>query len=243
MNILKKSFDESCKNSRKLYARTCRLLGKYKQNNDSSKLCLKEVMSINEMYEKKNISYNEKDNSGKKEQSKGYFSSVPVCHKTPMKNKSCIFKRKKYSHLEKKIFKELNYTDFLKNNRTIIIVILEVSLGFASKGSLLYQLGLNKDSLENLIKDETWKTILGSLKKLGGFFEHRKFDVAEKVKCVICDTAATVTDQCILGQFFRILIYFVPFIILSITLISGIIYYHKKVKKYEKIKFRKRLYT
>ncbi|KAI4841548.1 fam-l protein [Plasmodium brasilianum] len=40
--------------------------------------------------------------------------------------------------------------------------------------------------------------------------------------------------------FFGIFIYLLPFILFGVTLILKVVYYHKKVKKYEKIKFRKR---
>ncbi|SBT01760.1 Plasmodium exported protein (Pm-fam-a like), unknown function [Plasmodium malariae] len=40
-------------------------------------------------------------------------------YKQDNRNKSCIFETNKYSHLEKKIFKELDYVDFLRNNRAI----------------------------------------------------------------------------------------------------------------------------
>ncbi|KAI4841363.1 hypothetical protein MKS88_000604 [Plasmodium brasilianum] len=200
MYVLKKSFGESWKHHKRLYARTCRLLAKYKQNNDASSVRLKGEMKINGVYEKKDISYSEKDDSRKKKQSNPYLSNISGDNKGTIKNKSCTFETKKYSHLEKKIFKELDYTDFLRNNKTIsnqvynkvmrkkyglrivlpvliflfilIIFILEVSLTFGNKGSLLYQLGLTKEYLEPIIKESPWSSILEWLKKVGGFLEH-----------------------------------------------------------------------
>ncbi|SBS95728.1 Plasmodium exported protein (Pm-fam-a like), unknown function [Plasmodium malariae] len=263
-----KSLDENKNYRRNIHARTYRLLETYGKDNNSSSLYLKEGLPINGIHKKIDTTYNEKYDSEKRKQSYVCPSKFAGGHQPGVKNKSCVFETKKYSHLEKKIFKELDYTDFLKNNKTIsnkiykkiihkkyglrivlpvlifffllIIFMVEVSLGFAGAGGLLYQLNMTKENLETLTKNSSWSPILEALKKLGNFFRHRKFEAVEKLKCVICDGADTITDQCILGQFFRFLIYFVPFIILSITVISGIIYYHKKVKKYEKIKFRKR---
>ncbi|SBS93337.1 Plasmodium exported protein (Pm-fam-a like), unknown function, partial [Plasmodium malariae] len=217
-NVLKKSYGESWKHHKRLYARTCRLLAKYKQNNDSSSVCLKGEMKINGVYEKKDISYSEKDDSRKKNQSNPYLSHISGDNKGAIKNKSCTFETKKYSHLEKKIFKELDYTDFLKNNKTIsnqvyykvirekyglrivlpvliflfilIIFILEVSLTFGNKGSLLYQLGLTKEYLKPIITESPWSSILEWLKKVGGFLEHSVSTTqGANVACIMCEAA------------------------------------------------------
>ncbi|SBT85601.1 fam-l protein [Plasmodium malariae] len=268
ISTLKKTLDEKKNNRSILHARTYRLLAIYKKDNDSSTLCLKEEMSINGMHEINDITNNEKDDLGKKKRSNECPSKCAGGYKRPTKNKSCTFETKKYSHTEKKIFKELDYTDFLKNNKAIsdkiynkiilkkfglriflpvliflfllIIFILEISLNSVKpKSTLLSELGLNKEFLKPLSEGE-WKSFLSVLKNLGGFLKHSVSDSAGTATCIMCDTANSVSDACILGQFFRILIYFVPFIILSITVIIGIIYYHKKVNKYEKIKYRKR---
>ncbi|SBS99045.1 Plasmodium exported protein (Pm-fam-a like), unknown function [Plasmodium malariae] len=268
MCTLKNSLDKSFKHHRNSYARSYQLLKNYNHNKNSRLLFLKEEVSINGIQGKKDIFNEENYSSVKKKQSNGDLSKITRNHKPIMKNRSSIFETKKYSHLEKKIFKEINYTDFLKNNRTIsnkvykktickkyglriflpvlifmfllIIFIIEVSLGFSGKHSLMYQLGLDKNYLQSLSSDSTWSSIVEVLEKLGGFLKHTTSETASVAKCVWCETGKEVTKYCILGHFFSILIYFVPFIILSITVISGIIYYHKKVKKYEKIKFRKR---
>ncbi|KAI4834040.1 uncharacterized protein MKS88_000186 [Plasmodium brasilianum] len=267
VGTLMKSLDEKKNYRRNIHARTYRLLEIYGKDNNSSSLYLKEGLPINGIHKKIDTTYNEKYDSEKRKQSNVCPSRFAGGHQPGVKNKSCVFETKKYSHLEKKIFKELDYTDFLKNNKTIsnkiykkiihkkyglrivlpvliflfllIIFMIEVSLGFAGKGSLLYQLGLTKDYLESLTKVPPWSTILDELKKLEGFWKHGIFGSTNPI-CMLCDKANEVTNTCILGQLFRILIYFVPFVILSITVITGIIYYHKKVKKYEKIKLRKR---
>ncbi|KAI4840205.1 fam-l protein [Plasmodium brasilianum] len=218
--------------------------------------------------ERKDISNNEKVDSGKKKKLSGFPLKVAGGHKSDMKNKSCLFDTNKYSHMEKKIFKELDYIVFLKNNKTVsnkvykkiickkyelhiflpvlifffllILFIVEVSFGFAGKHSLLYQLSLNKDNLKSLTENDSWSPIVEAVKTLGAFLEHSISKKLGEDVCSWCENASDITNYCKLGHFFRILIYYLPFIILCITLISRIIYYHKKVKKYEKIKFRKR---
>ncbi|SBS92262.1 Plasmodium exported protein (Pm-fam-a like), unknown function, partial [Plasmodium malariae] len=48
------------------------------------------------------------------------------------------------------------------------------------------------------------------------------------------------TTNAVLGNLFNIVLYVIPFLILGVTLISYVFYYHKKAKKYEKIKFSKK---
>ncbi|KAI4833606.1 uncharacterized protein MKS88_000084 [Plasmodium brasilianum] len=108
-----------CYNHRtKLYTRNFRLLEIYEQDKNSSYGCLKEDIE-NGIKDKKYISNNEKRASVKKKLSNGSLPKNARCNKKDMKNKSCIFETKEYSQLEKKIFKELDYIDFLKRNRTI----------------------------------------------------------------------------------------------------------------------------
>ncbi|KAI4838041.1 fam-l protein [Plasmodium brasilianum] len=268
VSTLKLLLEENCNNCKKFPARNYRLLSKYKKNCDSNALCLKEELPTKGFSPPNDISTNKKDKLEKNKKKNGCSSMIVGDYKPDVKNKTCIFETKEYSNLEKKIFKELDYTNFLKNNRTIsnkvyrklickkyglriilpvlfflfllIIFILEVALGYVGKTSLLYVLGLNKVNLTSLSSQEPWKYIIEALKKTD-FLKHAiETGVSPQRVCELCSSAKEVSDICILGQFFRILIYFVPFIIMSITIISRIIYYHKKVKKYEKIKLRKR---
>ncbi|SBT01080.1 hypothetical protein PMALA_079640 [Plasmodium malariae] len=140
----------------------------YKQEKYSSTLYLKEELPIYVAQERKDISNNEKVDSGKKKKLSGFPLKVAGGHKSDMKNKSCLFDTNKYSHMEKKIFKELDYIVFLKNNKTVI----EVSFGFAGKHSLLYQLSLNKDNLKSLTENDSWSPIVEAVKTLGAFLEH-----------------------------------------------------------------------
>ncbi|KAI4840526.1 hypothetical protein MKS88_001254 [Plasmodium brasilianum] len=253
-----------------LSIRNCRLLAKCKKTNNTNTVDLIVDIPRNGVYEKRDIPYNDKRNTTKNKQSCRNSLNNASDHRQATKNRSCIYETKKYSRLEKKIFKELDYTDFLKNNRTVrdsiykkiifkkyglrialplllflfllIVCIIELTLGLSGKGCLLSYLGLKKEHLETLSKDGdgTLSTFVNLLKKLTGFWEHSGI-FGTKDACDFCkEVSNAVSNACILGRFFRILICFVPFFILCFTFISWIIYYHKKFKKYEKIKFRKR---
>ncbi|SBS97584.1 Plasmodium exported protein (Pm-fam-a like), unknown function [Plasmodium malariae] len=215
---LKKSLDESCNHGKTIYTRTYRLLVKYKQERDSSTLGLKEKIRINGNHEKEDISNNENDDSRKKKQLNIFPSKIESGHKVAMRNKSRTFETKKYSHLEKKIFKELDYTDFLKNNNTIsdkiykkivckkyglrvvlplliflfllIIFIVDVSFGLAGKHSLLHELGLNKGYLKSLTEEAAWSSILVGLNKFGWFLKHTTTDTVGAKICAWCDKAS-----------------------------------------------------
>ncbi|SBT87256.1 fam-l protein [Plasmodium malariae] len=255
---------------RTLDTRIYRLLGKCNKFNDSYNIDLTEDISHNKSYEKKDIFYNENIVTKQNEQSKRNSLNNASERKKATKNRSCIYETKKYSNLEKKIFKELDYTDFLKNNRTVsdriyqkiickkyglrialplllfllllIVFIVELTLGLSGKECLLSYFGLKKDHLDELVKEDSGplSSFVNVLKKLTGFWEHSGI-FGSKNDCNLCkDASESISNVCILGRFFRILICFVPFVILGFTIISWIIYYHKKVKKYEKIKLRKR---
>ncbi|SBS97561.1 Plasmodium exported protein (Pm-fam-a like), unknown function [Plasmodium malariae] len=232
---------------------------------------LKEEVPDNEVNEKECIHNNEEGITSMNKQSKRSSSENVRSNKKSTNTKSWVFETKKYSHLEKKIFKELDYSDFLKKNRTVsdriykkiickkyglrialplllflfflIVFLAELTLGLSGKECLLSYFGLKKNHLEDLVKDSGGPLLsfVNALKKLTGFWEHSEL-FGSKGACEICKTVSNgaVSNVCILGRFFRILICFVPFVILGVTIISGIIYYHKKVKMYEKIKFRKR---
>ncbi|KAI4841347.1 hypothetical protein MKS88_000588 [Plasmodium brasilianum] len=254
--------------SRTLCVRNCRLLENCKKRNNSNIMDLTDDMSQNGEYENRNIYYNEKGASTKNKRSNRNSLNNASEQKQITKNKSSIFETKKYSHLEKKIFKELVYMDFLKNSRTLndriykniiikkyglrialplllflfllVVFIAELTLGLSGNESLLSYFGLKKQPLENLVKKEPWSKILIPLQALTSFWEHSD-SLGPRATCELCKSMSEgVSDACILGRFFRFLICFVPLVILAVTFISWIMYYHKKTKKYEKIKFRKR---
>ncbi|KAI4841579.1 fam-l protein [Plasmodium brasilianum] len=265
MSRQSKSLVECYNQHRRLYAKNYRLLAIYKQDKDSSIVYLKKeipnrVNNINDMFN------NEKYSLGIIEQLNGSSQGNKRRHQKDMKNKSCIFETKKYSHLEKKIFKELDYIDFLKNNKTIsgkiykkitlkkyglrialpiilfllliTVLVLDLSWGLLKKESIWKAIGLGKEQLEVL--EGPLSFILEPLSKLE-FFKHNTLGGAT-ASCSLCASVTSpelVSKTCILGQLFGLLIYVIPFFILGVTVISAIFFYHKKVKKYEKIKFKK----
>ncbi|SBS98030.1 Plasmodium exported protein (Pm-fam-a like), unknown function [Plasmodium malariae] len=279
MSTHNKSFVEYYKNRRQLYIRNYRLLAKYNHVKDSSIVCLKKEIPV-VVNNKKDIPYIERENIIKKNASNGYSPRNARGNKKCVKNKSCIFEMKKYSHLEKKIFKELDYVDFLKKNNTISdkiyksIIRKKCGLRFALPLLLIFVL------LISFILDNFWgygltfglfKVIVlispavqvSELKNypylkdfennLSKFFTKEtspaiatlhvwltKSPLSWFTNSVVETQGGTIKGNYCVTGFFGFLIYFVPIFILGIILISAVVYYHKKVKKYEKIKFRKR---
>ncbi|KAI4838046.1 fam-l protein [Plasmodium brasilianum] len=277
MSRQSKSLVECYNQHRRLYAKNYRLLAIYKQDKDSSIVYLKKeirnrVNNINDMFN------NEKYSSEIIEQLNGSSQGNKRRHQKDMKNKSCIFETKKYSHLEKKIFKELDYIDFLKNNKTISdkiykkIMIKKCGLRVALPILLLFVLAISfilDNFCECGLTHGLFKLIILISPAVGASqlqqYTYLK-DVNNLSKIFTNDTSPALAilhmwltksplswftnsviktknnikaNYCVTG-FFGFLIYFVPVSLLGIILISRIVYYHKKVKKYEKIKFRKR---
>ncbi|SBT86377.1 fam-l protein [Plasmodium malariae] len=255
-----KFLDESWKYRRKFYINTYRLLAKYKRDNASNDVGLKEEIPNHTVKEEKYVCNNGWGTSGKKVKSCKSSSMYVVGHKPTMKNKSNIFETKKYSHLEKKIFKELDYMDFLKNNRTLseriyykiirkkyglriglplflflflatsLILDVTCNMGLIKEWfNILNALPIGKwyMYLDKLLRNSPYKWFFQSMKKLDNVVKGR-------------GCKARSDGYIYVSTFLGLFIYVIPFIILGITIILGIVYYHKKVKKYEKIKFRKR---
>ncbi|SBS96603.1 Plasmodium exported protein (Pm-fam-a like), unknown function [Plasmodium malariae] len=263
---------------RRLYARNNRLLAKYKQDKDSSIAYIKEEIP-NRLNNINDIFNNENYSSGKTKQLNGSSQGNKRRHQKDIKNKSCLFETKKYSHLEKKIFKELDYVDFLKSNETIsdkiykkimikkcgLRVALPILLFFVLAVSFILDnfcgCGLTHGLLKVIIlispavnatqlKEYTYLQGIGNLSEifkketspaLAIFYMGLQKSPLKGFTQALLENSSTgkVRNYCVSG-FLGFLIYFVPIFILSIILISGLVYYHKKVKKYEKIKFRKR---
>ncbi|KAI4841412.1 fam-l protein [Plasmodium brasilianum] len=270
--MFNKPLDNIYKFYGKIYTRNYRLLANYKKNKDSIITGLKEEILNNGVHESKDLTYKEKEKTGQKKLSCKYLSRNGGVDVKAMGNKYCTFETKKYSNMEKKIFKELDYVNFLQNNRTIsdktykkiihkkyglklaipvllflfflIVSIVDFSLGFSTTnvtwdGSFL---GLWPHLKELTNNEDGWlSTALKWLKgNTSGLWKHYVVGTQNNV-CDLCKNAADNLDiKCILGQLLGYILYFVPFIILGVTFISWIIYYHKKVKKYQKIKLRKR---
>ncbi|KAI4835986.1 fam-l protein [Plasmodium brasilianum] len=231
---------------KKLYRETYRLLSICEKYNNSSIRSLKETMPNNGFNSENYIFNNEKGDIKKNKRSNVSSSKNVQGNKEAMKNKSCIFETKSYSRLEKNLFKELDYVNFLKNNRTIsdelykkilckiyglrlslpLVFLLLLSILFILDYSCGYGLINGLFGIMNLRSKEWLKAL-----------HNRLFESPLKWMGVILESNNKAT---IVSFFFRTLIYYIPLIILGITLILMIFYYHKKVIKYQKIKYRKR---
>ncbi|KAI4834093.1 uncharacterized protein MKS88_000236 [Plasmodium brasilianum] len=210
---------------RKLYARNYRILAKYKQDKDSCIVCLKEELP-NMVYDKQDISNNEKDSLGKKNYSNESLPRSVRGLKKKMKNKSCIFETKKYSHLEKKIFKELDYVDFLQRNKTI--------------SDKLYK----KIILKKFLLRIKYPCILLLLLCIGFIVEISSgYGVSSELYILLFDLIGkekiTAFRNACSGSFLEEMFKHVV-VVKGIVIISWIVYYHNKVKNYERIKFRKK---
>ncbi|SBS99969.1 Plasmodium exported protein (Pm-fam-a like), unknown function [Plasmodium malariae] len=106
-------------NISKLVIKNYRLLAKYKKDKYSNFIQLKEEAPGIAVKKEKDIYINEGRMTGKKKQQNGSSMNNLRGHKHPSKSKSYTFETKYYSNMEKKIFKELDYEDFLKNNKTV----------------------------------------------------------------------------------------------------------------------------
>ncbi|SBT86427.1 fam-l protein [Plasmodium malariae] len=242
---LSKSLIEQYSLHGKTYLRIYRLLAKCKKHKDSYFLILKEEIPKNGVNERKDITNNEKGTNTKSKQSSGSSLMNKGENKQPLKNKSCIFKIKKYSHLEKKIFKQLDYVNFLKNNKGIsnkaYKKIIRKKYGLRIASPLILFLLVSIPSIVNLSLDKIINNNLFSVLKSCSLFTQFKtsleaiWDSSEWLWKALFESKVKILDG-----LYVILIYVIPFFILGVTLISAFVYYHKKIKKYDKIKFGER---
>ncbi|SBS96203.1 Plasmodium exported protein (Pm-fam-a like), unknown function [Plasmodium malariae] len=269
MGTTNKLLDEN-NNDRKLEVRSYRLLAKCKNDNDSCIVRLKGEIPHNRRKEKEVKSNNEKWNETKNNLSFIGLSKIERGCKKVTKDKYNIFETKKHSYLEKKIFKEQDYFDFLKMNRTIsdkvyretvfkkfrlrifapvtLILLLSIYMILDS----LYCCGL-KWLLIRIVTFFHGRGWYGPLHKylecsiFSGLFKSTSGN--ELVRLEISKRVGEVTSNVnkirghiYVESFFGYLVYILPLLIISVTLILGVFYYHKKIKKYQKIKFTKRQY-
>ncbi|SBS92918.1 Plasmodium exported protein (Pm-fam-a like), unknown function [Plasmodium malariae] len=115
---LNKYLDEKC-NLGKLNKANYRSLSSYKQDKYSCIVNFKEKIPKNEEKEKKKKYNNVKRTNEKHKSSCRSSLYMEDYVKNIEKNECGISKRKKYFGFEKKIFKELDYKDYLKNIKTI----------------------------------------------------------------------------------------------------------------------------
>ncbi|KAI4839602.1 fam-l protein [Plasmodium brasilianum] len=242
---LNKNLYEKCNLCRKINTRNYRLLAKYKQDSDSCIENFKREIQHNKVKQNKCLSNNKKGSNRSLRQLCKSSLYIQEYDKNVKKNKCAIPKTKKYSNFEEKIFKELDYKDYLikiniiedkeykKISRkklrirtalillfflVLIVPILDLSLEKFTKGGLLGLLGL-------LYPSSSEGQTLGTNVQ-GHLFTLLSATGMEKIKVIFASP---------------ILLYCVPFLIFVVIFILGMIYYYKKVIKYENMKFRKRL--
>ncbi|SBS96451.1 Plasmodium exported protein (Pm-fam-a like), unknown function, partial [Plasmodium malariae] len=250
------------KNNRKL-DKNYRLLAISKEDKCSAFVRLNEEVPNYAVSENKDVYYNEKEPKREiKHLNRKSFVNAGG-NKQNMRNRKCIFETKKYSRMEKKIFKELDYIDFLKNNRTIgnkiyvktickkyrlrfvlplllitvllLLYVLDLLVGCGLRKILFKVLKLcgitnwYRD-LSMLLKDSPVSWLFRSVDKVNKALIRIKKGEAEK----------RIAGYVYVHSFFDYLIYVIPLLILGVIFILGLFYYHKKVKKYQKIKFKKR---
>ncbi|SBT00053.1 Plasmodium exported protein (Pm-fam-a like), unknown function [Plasmodium malariae] len=273
-----KLFDINYNHHRELYIRNYRSLANYKQYNHSSITCINDQLP-NGVNNKSDITSKEKYSERKKKYSNGTLPTNARSHRKDTKSKSCIFETKKYSHLEKKIFKELDYADFLKKNRTIsdkiykkiilkkcglrlalpllLFLVLAISFildKFCGYGLtyVLYKVILLCSPVIG-VSELSGLPYLSHIENISELYKNSNvaspalvhlYDILNKpplnwfTKVLVKEGGKNI-NYCV-RYFLGFLIYFVPLFILGIILISAVFYYHKKVKKFEKIKFRKK---
>ncbi|SCP03096.1 fam-l protein [Plasmodium malariae] len=245
-SIFNKSLDENFHFRKTLKGRTYRLLTKHKQDEDSDIANIKEVMAYNKVNEKKNRCNNNEELTGKNKIYDVRLLNNSRGDNKDKQSKSCIYETKEYSHLEKKIFKNLDYIDFIKNNKTIsdkfykkiirkkyglrlvLPLILFLLLSFCLILNFSLDMALKKGLLNVFSSWSSFTNLKSTLDTIGegtlGFFWKAIFG----------------TGVNSLSTLYVIIIYFLPIFILGVIFLMATFYYHKKVKKYEKIKFRKR---
>ncbi|SBT87262.1 fam-l protein [Plasmodium malariae] len=246
-NSLNKYLNDKCDILRKLNPKNYRLLAKYEDKNYFI-VNFKEETPQNEVAQKKCITNNKKGTNGKQKFSNSSSLYIEEYNRNNEKSKSGISKAKKYSNFEKKIFKELDYKDYLKNVKIIddkeykkisrkkrririallllfflvlILPILDLSLEKLKCGGLLGLLGLLNPKNDTVSGIRTLD-VEGGLITL---FNIGEFGASKAV------TLSTILFYCL------------PFLIFVVIFIVYMVYYNKKVIKYENIKFKKRLNT
>ncbi|SCP03021.1 fam-l protein [Plasmodium malariae] len=249
VSSLNKYYNEKCNLRRKLNTRNYRLLEENKQNKDTFIVNFKEVMPHKGVKQKGCLSNNKNRINRKQKQLCRSSLYTEKYSKNVEKYKCCTPKTKKYCEYEKKIFKKLDYKDYVKNIKIIddkeykklsckkrriritllllfflvlIFPILDLSLEKLECGGLLGLLGLLYPT----------KTEASSP---GGMIVHGIDGLLIKWFS-INDWGASKAISTL-----NVLIYCIPFLIFIVIFILGMIYYYKKVIKYENIKFKKKI--
>ncbi|SBS92059.1 Plasmodium exported protein (Pm-fam-a like), unknown function [Plasmodium malariae] len=236
--------DKKYKPGRTINGRSYRLLSKCKQDKDINISEIKEGMSNNGFNKKKNICNNIKENTERHRHShKGslYFEGYS---KKTQKNQYSIPKTKKYSYFEKQIFRELDYKDSLKNYKIINYKEYEklirrkrgIKIVLISLLILLLIIPILDFSLRHFLQKDLLElsgllTVNIPLKSsYGGIVEGYMSSLFSNIEL----------EHSTISLISNIFLYCLPIFILVVIFILGMVYYYRKVIKYENIKFRKK---
>ncbi|KAI4836246.1 hypothetical protein MKS88_004034 [Plasmodium brasilianum] len=218
VSIISKSVDDNFYLGKKLDTRYYRSLSKYKQDNDSNNICLRERFSNNGVNERRDI-FNDKKVVRKKNQqlirsslnNAQYFTEILDYNKGMFDGK--------HFHFEKKWIRRKDYDHFHEKNRRIRDISLK-KIGFRDYGfaviiiSILLLLGIGYPILLGL----------GHMNTLG-----------EKIKSLL-EGASIISNGTEIPSYTYILTFAVNVIILSIILIIAMTKIFKNNEKYNKIK-------
>ncbi|SBT86381.1 fam-l protein [Plasmodium malariae] len=241
MSSLNVYFEEECKFFRKLNARNYRLLTKHKHDKDSCIAKFIDETPNNEVNDKRYISNNKRGTDGKHKQSCRRSLYIKEYDRNVEKNKCVIPKTKKYFDFERKIFKELDYEDYVKNSK--IIEYIEYKKLARKKRRiriallLLFIFILILPILDLSLEKFTEGGLLGLLYLLYPTSGGPPGVDGSLVTLLSKDGWGNLVKICASTTF----IYGVPFLIFVVIFILGMVYYYKKVIKYENIKLKKRL--
>ncbi|SBT87285.1 fam-l protein [Plasmodium malariae] len=197
----------------------------------------------------KEISNNEKGVTKKRNNQIEYSLKNEGVYKESTRNKYSIYETEKYSLLEKKILEEMDYMNFLMNNRTIgretykeIIrkkYVVRLVLPLLSFLLLLTSLMLDLYGNCGIIN---WLLNLSYIEFSYRWAESVKNFISryhlERLIRTVCMMTNDAMMNYVLRNLFGTLIYLISFFILGGRLISSFFYFNKKVKKYENILFR-----
>ncbi|KAI4840196.1 fam-l protein [Plasmodium brasilianum] len=244
MNTLNKNLVEKWNLRRKFNSRTYRILANYKHHKYSSNAKLKEDMQFNEAKKEKNI-YNNKEGTNEKHKLSCRGSLyIKQCGKNVKKSKCVKPKTSNCFDFEKKIFKKLDYEDYVKNIITIDYKKYKklarkkrrVRIALLLLFILILILPLLDLSLENLVDGG----LLGLLHLLSPTLGEKNAltGVDGQLVTLLSSGQWGYLEKICASTIF---IYGVPFLIFVVIFIFGMVYYYKKVIKYENIKFKKRL--
>ncbi|SBT85849.1 fam-l protein [Plasmodium malariae] len=223
----------------------CRLLAKCEQIKDSYVAGLKQKIPNYGENEKYNISNYEKTLKVKNKQSNGSSSKSTRRQNQAIKNKSCMFETKKYSRLEKKIFKELDYFDFLKNNKNIsdklykkiirkkcgLRIALPLLLFLFLSISLIFDLFCGYGLIGNLFVVLKMFSLTKWMNPFNKWLFASPFSWMGVKKIKVTVGRVTSYKSSIISSFFSFLIYFLPLFILGVTKCSSDILLSYKSKK------------